>query len=151
MMKTNKQTIETPRFELHSVFDDGTEAPAQIVPVNKPVWMDAGMTRRGFIGAGMTAATVLALLPKGGAMAAATNRMERTESADVPAAVDCGDGMAHRREVWSLAVSPDGKMLASGSDDWTIKLWGLPDGALLKTLEENKSRVISVTISPDGV
>jgi WD40 repeat protein len=32
--------------------------------------------------------------------------------------------MAHDQEVWSVALSPDGKLLASGSHDRTIKLLG---------------------------
>jgi WD40 repeat protein len=35
----------------------------------------------------------------------------------------------------SVAFSPDGSMIASGSDDNTIKLWRVSDGALLRTLE----------------
>ena len=34
----------------------------------------------------------------------------------------------------SVAISPDGQTLASGSDDYTIKLWNLKTGDLLHTL-----------------
>ncbi len=33
----------------------------------------------------------------------------------------------HTRDVWSVAFSPDGLLLASGSDDETIKLWYVGD------------------------
>jgi WD40 repeat protein len=40
----------------------------------------------------------------------------------------------HARAVTSVAVSPDGKWIASGSDDDTIRLWPMPDGPPLHTL-----------------
>ena len=40
----------------------------------------------------------------------------------------------HSNGVWSVAIGPDGRLLASGSYDTTIKLWALPGGALLRPL-----------------
>ncbi|MFO0045058.1 MAG: WD40 repeat domain-containing protein, partial [Armatimonadota bacterium] len=53
-------------------------------------------------------------------------------------------------EVKSVAVSPDSLTLASGSDDCTIKLWGVASGELMATLEGHTGRVNSVAFSPDG-
>jgi len=39
----------------------------------------------------------------------------------------------HSAYVNSIAISPDGQILASGSDDSTIKLWNLRTGELLST------------------
>lgn len=47
-------------------------------------------------------------------------------------------------------MSPDGKLLASGSLDHTIKLWSLPQGGLIKTLEGHTSNVDALVMSPDG-
>jgi WD40 repeat protein len=55
----------------------------------------------------------------------------------------------HTNQVSSVAFSPDGKMIASGSLDNTIKLWSL-DGKNQKTLNANKATVFSVAFSPDG-
>ena len=40
----------------------------------------------------------------------------------------------HSRAVTSVAVSPDGKWIASASDDDTIRLWPMPEGPPLHTL-----------------
>jgi len=58
--------------------------------------------------------------------------------------------MGHSDWVWSIAPSPDGQVLASGSKDKTIKLWDLPTGRLVRTLTGHTNDVFSVAISPDG-
>ena len=55
----------------------------------------------------------------------------------------------HPARVYSVAFSPDGQILASGSYDNTVRLWRAADGALLRTLEHTNS-VWSVAFSPDG-
>jgi WD40 repeat protein len=56
----------------------------------------------------------------------------------------------HQREVYSVAFSPDGHLLASGSGDNTIKLWEVASGALRQTLGGHQYMVESVAFSPDG-
>ncbi len=56
----------------------------------------------------------------------------------------------HSNWVNSVAISPDGQTLASGSSDGTIKIWNLQTGALKTTLSEGTVPVNSVAISPDG-
>ncbi|MDE0427260.1 MAG: cohesin domain-containing protein [Candidatus Poribacteria bacterium] len=55
----------------------------------------------------------------------------------------------HRDAVFSVAFSPDGKMLASGGDR-TIKLWNAVTGSLIRRLIGHKYQVYSVAFSPDG-
>ena len=66
-----------------------------------------------------------------------------------------GDGLlhtltGHSESINCLAMSPDGQMLVSGSEDNTIKLWDLQAGELLSTLEGHEAGVKSVAMSPDG-
>lgn len=57
--------------------------------------------------------------------------------------------VGHLKPVNSVSFSPDGSLLASASDDGTVRLWGA-DGRSLKSLEGHRDRVYSVSFSPDG-
>lgn len=56
----------------------------------------------------------------------------------------------HSDRVISVAFSPDGKTLASGSFDTLVKLWNVETGKELKTLRGHTAGVRSVTFSADG-
>ncbi|KAE8389594.1 NACHT and WD40 domain protein [Aspergillus alliaceus] len=57
---------------------------------------------------------------------------------------------SHSEWVRSVAFSPDGCTLASGSDDNTIKLWDTTTGIERQTLKGHSDWVYSVAFSPDG-
>ena len=57
--------------------------------------------------------------------------------------------LGHTDQVMSVAFSPDGKLLASGSWDSTIILWGVASGQKVHTLTGH-NKVTSVAFSPDG-
>jgi WD40 repeat protein len=64
--------------------------------------------------------------------------------------VQVHDLRGHSDFVWAVAISSNGQILASGSQDKTIKLWQLPTGKLLRTLSGHAKPILSVAISPDG-
>ncbi|HUR54553.1 MAG TPA: hypothetical protein VMZ71_10500, partial [Gemmataceae bacterium] len=57
---------------------------------------------------------------------------------------------AHAGWVRAVAVSPDGKTIASCGNDNTVKLWTAADGTPLGTLEGHTSHVYNVAFHPDG-
>src|SRR5262245_45484368 len=56
----------------------------------------------------------------------------------------------HTKAVVCVAYSPDGKTLASGSLDTTVKLWDVRTGKERATLKGHTDKVWSVAFSPDG-
>lgn len=56
----------------------------------------------------------------------------------------------HSDYVLSVAFSPDGKKLATGSLDNTIKIWDLKTGGVIQTLTGHTEYVKQVIFSPDG-
>src|SRR6478672_10651644 len=57
---------------------------------------------------------------------------------------------AHKGSVLAVSFSPDGKTLASGSRDKTIKLWDVKSGELKQKRTDHKADVYSVVFSPKG-
>ncbi len=56
----------------------------------------------------------------------------------------------HTDWVVTLAFSPNGNILASGSHDGTVRLWNACTGQCLKTLRGHSDRVLTLSFSPDG-
>ena len=56
----------------------------------------------------------------------------------------------HTGYVSSVAFSPDGNTLASGSWDNTVRIWDAQTGAPIRTLTGHTDRVYSVAYSPDS-
>jgi|GEM_PF-1998686 len=52
--------------------------------------------------------------------------------------------------IYSIAFSSDGKYLAAGGVDKTLKIWRLEDSSCVKTLTGHDNFVNSVAFSPDG-
>ena len=56
----------------------------------------------------------------------------------------------HTDNVYCVAFSPDGSILASASFDGTVRLWEVPSGRLFHVLTGHTNSVHSVSFSPDG-
>lgn len=56
----------------------------------------------------------------------------------------------HTNRVWSVAFHPAGKLLASSSEDQTIRLWDISNGQCLHILSGHLGSVRSVTFGSDG-
>ncbi|WP_342267925.1 pentapeptide repeat-containing protein [Candidatus Tisiphia endosymbiont of Empis tessellata] len=58
--------------------------------------------------------------------------------------------LEHNAPVYCLSYSPDGKYLASGSTDNTVKIWDAKNGKLLQNLEGHTWYIKCIRYSPDG-
>jgi WD40 repeat protein len=69
---------------------------------------------------------------------------------DLRAATAPAMGDGHHFQVSCVAYSPDGRTLASGSFDQTIKLWNLSERRVQATLVGHGAVVVRVAYAPDG-
>ena len=58
--------------------------------------------------------------------------------------------LGHSGSVYSVVWSPDGKHIASGSYDNSVKIWDAASGKELRTLKGHSEWVFAVAWSPDG-
>lgn len=56
----------------------------------------------------------------------------------------------HTASVVSIAFSPDGQMLASGSLDNTVRIWRVPNGQVLQIIDTGYNTLWNLAYSPDG-
>ncbi len=57
---------------------------------------------------------------------------------------------SHKGEVLSIAVSADGKFVATGGQDKTVRIWDAQRGNTIVVLEKNPGEVRAVAFSADG-
>jgi WD40 repeat protein len=56
----------------------------------------------------------------------------------------------HRGSLFCIAVSPDGRRLATGGIDGIVRLWDVPSGRFVRALVGHESYVYDLAWSPDG-
>ena len=61
-----------------------------------------------------------------------------------------GECSGHKQSVWSVAFSPDGKTLATSSEDSTLKFWNVDTRQEMLSIRRVGTTLSNLTFSPDG-
>ncbi|GAB2570947.1 hypothetical protein Aab01nite_05300 [Paractinoplanes abujensis] len=125
----------------------------------------AGWQRRTAVEAGRTALSRQLAAQSGAQLSSdpdtagtlAVRAYRESPTAEAAAAVHAAAALPLRRRltghtapVYAVAVDPAGRLLATGGDDRTVRLWDLATGALRATLTGHDAPVQTLGFSPDG-
>ena len=116
--------MKKPKFLIQTINSDGTKEEPKLYKVQELLdekVEDWSMSRRGFL----TGVSV--------ALAAGVFECKALPDKITGKCEECV--LSHSDSVTSLSFSPDGKLLASGSDDKTIIIWDINSGSLLKKIK----------------
>jgi WD40 repeat protein len=114
-------------------------------------WLTPGKVIIGVVGAIVVAALIALAVIKWLPSNAGDTQAKTSPGSEPPLSFQLSQTLAgHSEAVMPVAFSPNGKILASGSTDKTIKLWDVQTGALKQTLNGHSNGVHSLEFSPDG-
>jgi len=109
---------------------------------------DTGSERASFEGDPL-GIRALAFTPDGRTLVSAGNGAKDVKLWDLATRETVGVLSGYENVVQCLALSADGRLLATGSRDGTVKLWDLASLTALATLHAHQAVVLSVAFSPD--
>lgn len=84
-------------------------------------------------------------------VAGGTQRKPTMLSAETGDANGSFAGPGHTKTITSVAVAPNGKLVLTGSEDFTAKVWNMATGAEIATLNHGGGFVNCVAFSPDSL
>jgi len=100
--------------------------------------------------AGLKGSGAVAFSPDGKELAAETGGLNGTVALyDLKSLEPTRTLSGHKDRICGIAYSPDGKLLASGSEDMTVRLWEPKTGKCLQVLNAS-DRIYAVAFSRDG-
>jgi WD40 repeat protein/predicted Ser/Thr protein kinase len=115
-------------------------------------WLTPGKVIAAIVGAIVVAALVTFAVIKWLPSSASDTQAKTSPGSELPVSFRLNQTLAgHTDSVMPVVFSPDGKILASGSADRSIKLWDVQSGTLKQTLTGHSNGVHSLEFSPDGM
>jgi type IV secretory pathway TraG/TraD family ATPase VirD4/uncharacterized protein YjiK len=123
------------------------------------LWDVAARTELRTLTSGQRGAVALVAYSPDGRLVASPDERNTIKLWDVATGNEVGALVGHQRAVWgaenpglvrAVAFSPDGRMLAEGSQDKTINLWDVATRTKLRTLRGHGMPILSLAFSPDS-
>ncbi|MBA4186415.1 MAG: hypothetical protein C0467_00205 [Planctomycetaceae bacterium] len=114
------------------------------------VWSGDGKSMIRAFPSPSTIVRAVAVTPDGRTIAVVNDDAVKTiRIIDVESGKDLRRLTGHTRSIYSLAISPDGELLVSGSLDLSVRIWSLEDGQQRGILQGHEQGISSVAFAPD--